>query len=103
MDTRLPAGLALRLARASKIIAGELDTFEEQRNRLIHEVGVEVEGKPGFFNIPEEAKELFENQMAELESVEVPIQLDPISAASLPSLSMTPKDMMRLDWLFGDD
>jgi hypothetical protein len=103
---KVPARVAFLLGKARRVIAVELDAFEEQRNALVKEHG--TEGKDGVYGIKpgEEGWEEFAKQYGELVAVETTLQLEPVPLSLLDGGSgivITAEDMDTLSWLIAED
>lgn len=72
LASTVPAKTGLWLAKISKVIEGELQLFNEQRNLLFKRLGQPIEGQPDQMTIPPDKVPEF---MAELESLDHDIEL----------------------------
>jgi hypothetical protein len=81
LAAKLPVKTAYHMSRIAKAFNKELETYEEQRNRLIVELG-EADEK-GNTQVTEANKPEFFKQLNELLVVELKVDLDPVKVDAL--------------------
>ena len=79
VETKLPIKASYRVAKALKIIASELATYETKRVELCREYGTESEDKTCFEFPSEEKKAAFQKAMEVLLEEEATFSMDPLS------------------------
>lgn len=100
MAMKLPVKAAYRLSRFAMKLQPDLQKFEEKRVELIKELGVEVEGRPGTYEI-EGAENLakYREQVEAMGSEEIKIDLDPITVDMLGDAELAAADLVALEKL----
>jgi hypothetical protein len=98
LAAKLPVKAAYQLAKIGKTLGKELETFNEQRNKLITELGrVNGSGVPEIKAEDENFPE-FVRQMNDLLSMQIKIDLDPVKLDALgDKAEIAPSDLIACD------
>ena len=86
---KLPVKPAYRIAKNIRLLQPELEAYQKARNDLLAEHGTPVEGKPGEFNMGDNA-EKFTEALNALHGEEVELKLMTVSLAELGEVSIEP-------------
>jgi len=103
IERDLPIKLAFRIGKFVKLLLDEARTIEESRIALFKKYSVKKDGNTVID--PERAEE-FKAEFEELLKEEITLVIDPLPLSILDEidyLSASPKDMMLLSPLFGDE
>lgn len=95
----LPAAAAFKIARAAQPIFAELQSYEQQRVRLVRQLG-EAEGQQTIVRsdkVPE-----FNSEMDALLQVDVDLEIKKLSPDLLGDVDISAADLMALWFLFDD-
>jgi hypothetical protein len=101
MNTPLPAAVAFRLKRVIRVVQPELQAYEEQRLKLVHELG--EKGEDGRTIVTTENMPAFNEQLEALWAEEVELNFKPMLIGDLGNTAVTAADLLALDWLFVDE
>lgn len=91
----LPASSAFRLGRVAKTIHTELESFEENRIKLVQKYGEKSED--GSVRVTPGNLTKFSDELKGLMSVEVTLDFDPIPFADLQGTKLSALDMNHLE------
>jgi hypothetical protein len=81
VNTAMPFKLSWDLDDIKEIMKKPCTRFEEQRLKVLREVGKERDGFPGQFEIEPDKKEEFTKQLEEINNVEVELEINTIPLA----------------------
>jgi len=100
MGEKLPIKAAYAFTKFAKKLQKEVQTYEENRRKLIDTYGLRDEnGKlvinNGIYEIAD--KENFNKEFVELSDIETEIDFDPISLGALGDISLSPLSIMALE------
>ncbi len=101
MNTPLPAAVAFRLKRVVRVVQPELQAYEEQRLKLVYELGEKDE--KGQTIVTPENLPAFTEQIEALFNEEVELNYKPLPIKDLGDTAVTTADLLLLDWLFVDE
>lgn len=101
MNTPLPAAVAFRLKRVVRVVQPELQAYEEQRLKLVHEFG--EKGEDGRTIVTPANMPAFTEQIEALFNVDIEVNFKPLPIADLGDTAVTAADLLALDWLFVDE
>ena len=101
-STKLPSKPAYRVARITNKIEAELKLFNEQRSKIVLELGTPSEENEDQFTFTPENSIKFNEQISDLLNEEVEIDVPTISINELGSAEIKPATMMILDWMLVD-
>lgn len=101
MNTPLPAAVAFRIQRVIRVVQPELQSYEEQRLKLVHELG--EKGEDGRTIVTPENMPAFNEQLEALWAEEVELHYKPLPIKDLGNTAVTAADLLALDWLFVDE
>jgi hypothetical protein len=97
--TALPIGVAIRLAKNSKIMDEVVEQFKARERLLLEEFG--SEGEPGSFSIPKENIDLMSTAMTMLMTEELDLDIQAVTVEELGSDTVIrPSAILVLDWFF---
>lgn len=96
-SAKLPAKAAYSVAKVLRAAQSELSLFEEQRNKLIKELG--TEDKAGNFSVApgSEAMARFQAEIKPLLDTEIEIAVNPLPLSVLERAELSAHDLMALD------
>ena len=97
-ELKLPPKSSIHIARMARKVKNELNTLEEQRQKLVKDIGVTDES--GNVKVPDEKMGEFIERMNEMMSVEVEVDVTPITEDMLGTVEVKPNDLMKLGPLF---
>lgn len=99
----IPVLTAYKLAKLSKDIRAEQETFTELRNAKIKELGEETldkdGNKTGNWNVKKENAELFNDETKKMLSIEVELNVPEVKLADLGVTTIAPDVLTPLLWL----
>lgn len=100
MDLKLPPATAFRLGRIVSKLDSELSVYNDQRLKIVQEFGEPMEDGMNF-KIKDENIDEFNKQMNELISVEIDVEITPISIEELSAggNTVTARDLLAAEWL----
>lgn len=100
---KAPARITFTLARVTKSINSELETYEKTRMSLLEKYGTLSEDKSHYKFESREQSEKFELELKELLETPVSLQHSPLALDQLETVSVSAADLMALDWLIVED
>lgn len=98
VSQRLPIQTAFKLARLTKAINAELQTFDETRRALCERFGTLRDDKSKY-DIPPAKQDEFDKEFATLTAMQIELPGTPLRAAELGRVEMSADDLMALEWL----
>lgn len=101
MQQPLKAVNALQISRLAKLINAEMETFTEQHRALIVKHGGEPDDK-GFLRVPQTAVPAFNIEYEEMVNSDIALGVRPLTIKALDDVSITPVDMLALEFLLED-
>lgn len=105
LQLKLPMKTAYKISKLISKIHPEVRLYEEQRVKLVKELGYEIEGKKDQYQVHDENVPQFQEKMNELGDVEVSIDFAPdkpfekIKLAELGNSEIQAQDLFILQWL----
>ena len=99
LDKKLPAATAFRLGRLVSKVDSELKLFDEQRMKIVQELGEELAEEPGKFKIKEENVEKFNEETKALLDVEIEIDVKQLSASEFGDVEISARELLAIEWL----
>lgn len=99
-EMKLPIKASYRINRIISKILPDIKQYNEKRLEVIKELGIADEKNPEVYNVPKEKLPEFTKQIEELLSIEVEIDLEPISIIELGEINIEPA--LLVEWLFKD-
>jgi len=104
-ETKLPIKISYRINRLINKLEPELKLFYQKRDDLIKELGEkETENGQEVFKVKEDNMQAFLDKQTELVSEEIEIDwFTPIPLDSLGEISIEPKHIALLSWIFADE
>jgi hypothetical protein len=97
LDKSLPAATAFRLGRLVSKVDAELKVFDDQRTKLVQEMGEDIgEGK---FKIKDENIDKFNAEMNTLMAIEIDIDVQQLSISEFGAIEVTARDLLQIEWL----
>jgi hypothetical protein len=97
----LPAKAAYHICKLARLASQEMKFFEEQRVKLVQELGTVHENGTTTVDDPEKLK-AFQDKYTELTELNVEIDWFPITISMLETVQITPGDLMALGPLLED-
>ena len=97
VDMNLTPKSSITVARIVKMIGVELALLEDQRQKLVREIGTETKGD---YRVPEERMQEFHKKIQEMLEVEIDLNVEPITEAMLGNIQIKPKTILSLGPLF---
>ena len=97
ISLELPAAIAFKVARVARPIQAELQNYEQQRVALVRRLGEEKDGQT---TVPPSKFVEFNTEHQALLDVELELDITPLSPDVLGEASITPADLMVLQFLF---
>jgi len=89
---------AYRLSRIIKELNNELQTFEEQRQKLVHKHGKQVEDAPtGNVVVPEENMEVFQKDLSELLTATLNLNCEPMRVEEFGDIKIKTSRLLLMD------
>lgn len=108
MGQSFKGSLAFKIARLARELNKEMETFNEQRRKILNEYCVKDENgelKPDENGnvqiIPDKINE-FNNEFSNLLATEVEINADKLPMDSMDSFDITPQQMLNIEMFFGE-
>lgn len=95
----LLAAPAFRIARILKMFNSEMALYDQQRTALLEKYGKLNDDKTQYVFDKDNA-EKFQNEFNMFLTVEIDINITPISLTDLSDVKIMPQTMLALDWLF---
>lgn len=96
----LPISLSYKLGKVRKSFIEEQQTINEKKQELLIKYGKPMEGKPGFFQFPDDANaKLFSDEFNALLNTEIEIDFDLISIGILDGVKLSTLDLDYLEFL----
>ncbi len=99
---QLMAKTAYKISRNLRIISGEIELYQQQRDALVKKYGVPTD-KPDVYSFENGNKEKFETELNALHDTEVENSISVISLSDLEDIKMSSGEMLDLDWLIKED
>lgn len=105
LAVKLPVKIAYKLSKIVNLIQPELTIFQEQRDKLIKELGTEKDKDSGNFQVTPENMPKFIEEIGKLTDIEVNLEfgagkaVEPIKLADLGDIELEAQDLVALDWL----
>lgn len=101
--SKLKISLSFRLTPLLHKIRDKFDEVEKFRQTLVKDYGVEVEDKPGQFTFSEENVKIYNQEILELMSEEVEVEVPDVSISDFgESFEISADDLVILKWLIKD-
>lgn len=100
-NERLPVAAAYSVMRAIRSLEVELVTAQEAADSLMRQYGTRTEN--GQYIIPSEKTEQFKTEYGELMAQELHIDINKIGMSSLSGITISPANLMRLEFLLDFD
>lgn len=98
VDKEISIKTAYRLSRIIKELNGELQHFEEQRQKLVHKYGKQQEDAPeGNIIVPEENMGPFQEELAELLTAEIDLNCSPMNIEEFGDVKITTSEILLID------
>lgn len=97
--TKLPAKIAYRVAKALNAIKADYTTYEEQRTKLLRELGTPDKVDPNIVRLGDNAA-AFDEQIKALIDEDVAVTLPTITLDDLGDASIEPMHLAALDGIF---
>jgi hypothetical protein len=104
LELKLPVKIAYKLSKLVDKMQPELKIFDEQKLSLVKKLGVATEN-PGEFQVLPKNMEEFREDLKKLLDIDVNLEfgegkgLEKISLADLGDISISPQDLLVLNWL----
>src|SRR5688572_6913334 len=83
----LPAKPAYTVAKLIRRVRTEVELFNEARNKVIKEHGLQDPAKPGVYTVPKEKMTEVEELVKPLLDAEIQIDVNPLSLSECPALT----------------
>lgn len=105
LGTSLPVKIAYQLSKLVNKIQPDLKIYDEQRMKLVKELGEQTDAEKDLWTIKPENMVKYTEEMAKLLDVEVDINLfadkpfEKIKIEDLGDINVEAKDLVSLDWL----
>lgn len=96
LPQELEAKIRVHIARRIRAINAELLDYERLRVDLVKKFGDPVEGQAGNYKVREADTELYTNELAKIEAVEITLTTEPFALADLETAKITVGDMVWL-------
>jgi len=109
MQQPFPGAVAFRLVRLGRQVDAELAAYQEAQRAMAQTYGERDEDgelitQPGGgVPIPEPQREAFAAERDELMATTVELAVDPLPVRVLNGMSISPADLLLLEWLIVDD
>lgn len=106
MNEKLPMVVSYKLAKIFKIVAPELDLLEQQRQKMIRELGepLSEDEENGAWKVKKENEKEFQKQFEELLQEEVELDFDPVPVSIFDALddkvSIAPMELAKIAFIF---
>lgn len=100
LDLKLPVTTAFKLGRVVSKVDSELHIFDEQRMKLIKDLGEDIGDSQ--YKIKDENLETFNTSMQALLDVEIDIEIQQLSASEFGDAEITARELMVIEWLIKD-
>lgn len=99
----LPVKTSFALSRLVKKLSSELQTFEDERQKLIekYEGKISEDGSQYTFT-PENMKE-FSKEVSDLLACEIDVAFEPLTLESFGNVDLTPNDLLMIAPLMKDE
>jgi hypothetical protein len=98
ISEKMPISISYLIVRNFKILEEEFKRFELAKNKLIMEkYGNETE-EPGKWIVPSENEAGFREELNELLSLEVDLDIIPVKLVN--EINISPADLYLLEWMF---
>lgn len=98
VDEEISIKTAYRLSRIIKELNGELQHFEEQRQKLVHKHGEQQEDAPeGNITVPEENMLDFQRELSELLTVDIELDCNPMHIDEFGDVKITTSEILLID------
>ena len=98
VDKEISIKTAYRLSRVIKELNGELQTFEEQRQKLVHKYGTQKKDAPeGSITVTEENMGEFQKELSELLTAELNLNCTPMDIDEFDDVKLTTSEILLID------
>lgn len=91
----LPMRAAFQLARISREVQKEYDTFETARKKLLETYGTKEEN--GNYKISKENVEDFNNEINDLLQIDIQLNIEPVVLEDLEDINISPQNILYLE------
>lgn len=105
MNEKLPMVVSYKLAKIFKVVAPELDLLEEQRQKLIRELGEALsDDDDGAWRVTKANEKEFQRQFEELLQEDVELDFEPVPVSIFDALSeeiaIAPMELAKISFIF---
>lgn len=100
MQVELPITVSYKLVKLLKKLNEEIGLIEQSRIKLVKKYS--PDGKDENVAVPEDKRDEFFKEFAELLTTEVTLNFEPISVSSLPNLNMSVNELGKIHYIFKD-
>lgn len=105
LSTDLPVKVAFKIAKLVNKINPDLKIYEEQRFKIIKELGEQTDKEKDIWSVKPENFEKFKEELTKLSEIEVDLSFAPgkplekIKIEDLGDIKLEPNDLVPLEWL----
>lgn len=104
MNEKLPMVVSYKLAKIFKAVAPELDILEQQRQKMIRDLGEPIDEEDGAWRVKRENESKFQKEFELLLKEEVELDFDPVPVSVFEALddeiSITPMELAKISFIF---
>lgn len=106
LNLKLPIKVAYKISKLVNRMQPDLKIYEEQRTKLVKELGELVDEKTDSWRVKAENSEKFNEEIKKVLDVEVDLnfgpgkELEKIKIEDLGALAIEPRELISLGWLF---